>query len=89
MSVYAAGTATLPLAEAESLTESLLDDATSRLCAAVNGWPLPLPVWLQMRGHVAMSRLAGLEPGWPWGAPETVSEDEKAAAEASLRERWG
>lgn len=90
MSIYAAGTPALPLAEAESLTETLMADLSSRLSAAMNGWSIRLPLWLQIRSVAALSSIAGVAPEWPWGDESglDVTEDEKAAAEASIRERW-
>lgn len=91
MSVYAAGTPALPMAEAESLTLTLLGDVSSRLCAASNGWILPLPTWATVRNLSALAALAGVEASFPWSesAASVATPEEIEAAEARLRERWG
>lgn len=89
MSIFAAGTPALPLTEAELLAISLIADPTSRIHAAASGWPMRLPLWLQIRSVAALAGLAGADPRWPWDDTAEASEDEKAAATALLMERWG
>lgn len=92
MSVYSAGTAALPWPEADALAGMLLADVRSRVHAAVSGWPMPLPLWLELRRTAAVSLAAGLAPSWPWSNPEAgpvTSDDEVSRARASIEERWG
>ena len=64
--------------EAELLTLALLADPTSRLVGAVNGWQLPLGLWMRAQNLAYLAGLAG-EKKIPWPKP--------AAAPVGLADR--
>lgn len=74
-----------------ALIEALAADPTSRLAAVLNGWPHRLTLDWLLSGLLEATTADRFEVRWPWGQkddPPAVTDADRAAAEADLRERW-
>lgn len=76
--------------ELRDLLKALLRDPSSRLCAEVNGWPGPMDsLWLSKALLDVAAAATKAKVRWPWDVPKKAAEADVAAAQQSLRERWG
>ena len=72
---------------ADEYALALLRDDTTRLHAAVERWPWPLPDWMARHSLMAQWAPLGVALEWPWDAEPLPTEEEIALAHKVQSER--